>query len=440
MSLQLSTDSSARSLPEVLRQGARTPLRKAFVCIPGVVRSFDAAKARASVQPAIDYLIDDDTSQVSHAEILDVPVVYPSGGGYATVFPLTAGDDVLLHFSQRGLTDWKDRMERGVDASASAPDAGVMFRFQDAFATPGFLAGDVNVPADAIETRVPPNGNVRINGIDAFTTEGPLLASVSIPAGTLTADPVLAAATGLPRGFSVASGSLMVAPNAYWHERVTGLQVLARLADGSVASRVSFGYRPSGGESKALHLNGTEASAVHVSYGSAAAGGGGGRGSAVYSLRNQSIRHTVFTLPTSTWRIPASGVFELRFSTVKDSDNWVNIYHITAESLRDLTALSTPASTENDNGSYVLAFPVSNSRASDVDRLFVARTADNQLLWGVASITRNFDIDIFQLSTGGGGGVSDSASPLTIAHNGAVTTQACVVEVRLMLNGGPHTL
>ena len=429
MSLQINRDSSARSLSEVLATVARKPLRKAFVCLPGVVMAFDPVTARAQVQPAIDYLIDDDTTQASHPVVLDVPVAYPAGGGYASVFPLSVGDNVLLHFSQRGLTDWRDRMDRGVDATGSAPDAGVMFRIQDAFAVPGFLAGMVNVPVDAIETRVPPNGRVLINGIDAFTTEGPLLASVSVPAGTLTSNPQLVAASDLPTGFSVVSGQLMVGTDVVWHERVQGLQVLARYANRTVASRASFGYRPSGGETKALHLNGTEASSVHVSYGEAS-DGGVMRGPAVVDFSGNLTRRWYAT----GWTVPATGYYGL--TTTFRAGRFFT-FLVNAAAIRNLAASN--AGDDLNISSTTPRKAEFTTAADGFQHITLGRTATNELLMAT-TITGNYPIiQIYPFRTGGGG-TSDDASPLSIAHNGAVTTQAVTIEVRLMLNGGPHNL
>ena len=281
-------------------------LREVNTAIPAVVQSFDASTGRITVRPAIDKVVDGSPRQ--HALISDVPVMYLAGGGFSVVHPLADGDLVTLLVSQNGMSDFKRRLAQGADPVRSMPNRRVNFRLQDAIAIPGLLTGDaLDIPADALDFRLAADRTLLINGKDMFTSEGPLLASVSVPVGTLTSNPSLTAGTGLPRGFSVASGSLMVAPNAYWHERVTGLQVLARLADGSVASRVSFGYRPSGGESKALHLNGTEASAVHVSYGEAGGGSSRGRLLATVSVSNTNLNGTA-TLATGGSKLCGSDI------------------------------------------------------------------------------------------------------------------------------------
>ena len=147
-----------------MRRSGGSALLSVFTCIPGVVHEFDAASARAVVQPAIDGM--EDGLQVPHPPLLDVPVIYPSGGSYMVTFPLIAGDGVLLLFSQRGITDFKDRLRQGEDVANSRPDPNVYFRVQDAVALPGFVAGDVNVSSDAIDVRVPDSGALKINGRD----------------------------------------------------------------------------------------------------------------------------------------------------------------------------------------------------------------------------------------------------------------------------------
>ena len=116
-------------------------MKDVYTAMPGVVVSYDAATQRAVVRGALALVLTDG-SRRARPEIADVPVVFPSGGGYSLIVPLEAGDPVLLVFSQRGLTAWKTAYRDAV------PDVGHYFDAEDAVAIPGF--GKVGGVAPAV--------------------------------------------------------------------------------------------------------------------------------------------------------------------------------------------------------------------------------------------------------------------------------------------------
>jgi hypothetical protein len=76
---------------------------------PGIVQSFDRAKLTAVVKPVHDmlWLEDDGTvATVPYPLCTDVPVVFPQGGGVGLFFDVAAGDECILHFSQRCIDEW----------------------------------------------------------------------------------------------------------------------------------------------------------------------------------------------------------------------------------------------------------------------------------------------------------------------------------------------
>lgn len=66
------------------------------VSMPGIVQSFDPDTVTAVVQPAIKGY-EPDSNGVSQSTTLpllvDVPVVFPRGGGCTLTFPVKAGDE-----------------------------------------------------------------------------------------------------------------------------------------------------------------------------------------------------------------------------------------------------------------------------------------------------------------------------------------------------------
>lgn len=80
-----------------------------WTALPGILQSFDADKMTATVQPSIQGQLrqaDGSWKDVSLPLLLDCPVIFPSGGGFALTFPLAKGDEGLVVFSSRCIDAW----------------------------------------------------------------------------------------------------------------------------------------------------------------------------------------------------------------------------------------------------------------------------------------------------------------------------------------------
>ncbi len=89
---------------EALKVMTENYIQNARVAIPAIIVQFDPQKQTASVQPAIK-----DTLQgqsVALPELSDVPVQFPRAGGYSLTFPVKAGDECLLVFSDMCIDGW----------------------------------------------------------------------------------------------------------------------------------------------------------------------------------------------------------------------------------------------------------------------------------------------------------------------------------------------
>jgi hypothetical protein len=80
-------------------------------CMPAEVVSFDGSKNSISAQPLLQnsFVDDDGADQIETLpQIDDVPVVFPRGAGgkLSIVWPLEAGDFVVLVFAERSLDRW----------------------------------------------------------------------------------------------------------------------------------------------------------------------------------------------------------------------------------------------------------------------------------------------------------------------------------------------
>lgn len=79
------------------------------VAMPGIIQSFDPESVTAVVQPGIRCVQRDNdgaTITSEYPQLVDVPVIFPRGGGCTLTFPVKPGDECLLVFSDRCIDFW----------------------------------------------------------------------------------------------------------------------------------------------------------------------------------------------------------------------------------------------------------------------------------------------------------------------------------------------
>ena len=102
--------------------------------MPGIIQSFDAARMTCTIQPAIRGAIVQPSGQAQAVDLpmlVDCPVVFPGGGGYILTYPLKAGDECLVVFSERCIDAWWQ--SGGVQAAAEYR----LHDLSDGFVIPG---------------------------------------------------------------------------------------------------------------------------------------------------------------------------------------------------------------------------------------------------------------------------------------------------------------
>lgn len=107
-------------------------LKTIFISIPGIIESYDPQKKRCRVKPAINILLTDGQT-MPQSSIINVPVIWPGGGGFTFISPLPAGTPVEIKFSQRGITRFKETFLQ------EDPGNGI-FDKEDAHVFPGYGA------------------------------------------------------------------------------------------------------------------------------------------------------------------------------------------------------------------------------------------------------------------------------------------------------------
>ena len=80
-------------------------LKDLHTCMPGIIVSFDPVTQTASVQPAVKRIFTE-RGAVNLPVCVDVPVAFPGGGDFFLTFPVKAGDECILLFSERAIDYW----------------------------------------------------------------------------------------------------------------------------------------------------------------------------------------------------------------------------------------------------------------------------------------------------------------------------------------------
>src|SRR5574343_122065 len=80
-----------------------------WTALPCIVQSFNAAAMTIVARSAIRGVIRNPQGSEYELEmplLLDVPVIFPSGGGFTLTFPITEGDECLVVFASRCIDSW----------------------------------------------------------------------------------------------------------------------------------------------------------------------------------------------------------------------------------------------------------------------------------------------------------------------------------------------
>jgi hypothetical protein len=92
------------NLSRVIQDKIEHWLMNYHTCLPGIVVKFDGNTV--SVQPAIKRLFLNDVGWINLPLLVDCPVLFPAGGDFVMTFPIQAGDEALIFFSERSINGW----------------------------------------------------------------------------------------------------------------------------------------------------------------------------------------------------------------------------------------------------------------------------------------------------------------------------------------------
>lgn len=130
----VSSQTRSGALAEVLASERKTLSEQMRVALPGIIQSFDPESLTAVVQPAIRYIERDNDGNKSTKDyplLVDVPVIFPRGGGCTLTFPVSEGDECLVIFADRCIDFWWQ------SGGIQEPADGRMHDLSDAFCIVG---------------------------------------------------------------------------------------------------------------------------------------------------------------------------------------------------------------------------------------------------------------------------------------------------------------
>ena len=160
-------------LTDALKFFFRQMMKGLYVCIPGIIDSYNPTTKRATVHPAINLQYTEGTT-TQQSSIANVPVVWPGGGGFSLLSPLPSGSPVSIFFSQRGITQFKEVFTEADPGSGlfAKEDAFIIPSFGALSVTPASTTGIVLQSEDGVDfvsiedglIEIKTDGNVEING------------------------------------------------------------------------------------------------------------------------------------------------------------------------------------------------------------------------------------------------------------------------------------
>lgn len=127
---------AAKNTLETLLFELTQEILKQLNCVKvGIIQSFNAGTQEATVQVAFQQVTsiapDGTKTLAQYPLLLNVPVVFPSGGGFTLTFPIAAGDECVVLFNDRQIDTWL------ANGAGSPPETGRVHDLSDGIAIVG---------------------------------------------------------------------------------------------------------------------------------------------------------------------------------------------------------------------------------------------------------------------------------------------------------------
>ena len=186
----MSESRNIETLSSVILEGLRAFQTDIHTCLPCIVESFDSVKQTVEVQPVVKRVfIDSETGNKINTDLpllINVPILYPKGGGFSLTFPIKKGDECLVFFAERSIDDWYDTGEIRLQNQKRFHDLSDGVAFVGLTSKPNVLS---DYKTDQVQLRndsgtstiaIQNNGLIKIKG--AVEVEGSLTVSEKVVA------------------------------------------------------------------------------------------------------------------------------------------------------------------------------------------------------------------------------------------------------------------
>jgi len=141
-------DKRTPSAAEAIGYVARKEIAKVRTRVPGVIQAYDASEQSCEVKVGIKRRLEDGTF-FEDPVLVNVPVMFPQGGGFCMHFPLESGDPVMVEFCERSVDEWLLASSVITNAEPSDPRR---FDVSDATVTAGLSIFADPMPAAMAKT------------------------------------------------------------------------------------------------------------------------------------------------------------------------------------------------------------------------------------------------------------------------------------------------
>lgn len=104
--------STTPKLAEVLRLALASQQAEIHTSMPGEIQQYDKGTQRAQIRIGVKRPVpkEDGTAPLEEFAILpSVPIIFPGGGSFRSIFPMQQGDPVMVHFSSISMGAWLEK-------------------------------------------------------------------------------------------------------------------------------------------------------------------------------------------------------------------------------------------------------------------------------------------------------------------------------------------
>ena len=136
-----------------IREALDTQQSKMWTAIPAIVVDVDLDAQTLSAQPSIQAVVRDkenNSANVTLPVLINVPIIFPRGGGFALTLPVASGDEVLVVFSCRCIDSWWQSGGIGAQVEQRMHDLSDGFAILSPTSQPKKLSG---VSSDSVQIR-----------------------------------------------------------------------------------------------------------------------------------------------------------------------------------------------------------------------------------------------------------------------------------------------